>query len=114
LQIADLIDAPPIHQKLYRSGEELVDDSATLEQLGVIAHDELTLRLPEQMPIDNHKNQDHDEASYKAFGGTVLGGTMAAGGKTGSDNQALSVSCPACTYWNAAGVNLCEMCETIL
>lgn len=109
-----MIGAAPIHQKLYRSNEELVDNNATLEQLGVIAHDKLTLRLPEQMPIDDRKNGDQDEASYKAFGGTVLSGIIVADGNIVDDNKMSSVSCPACTYWNDAGANRCEMCETIL
>lgn len=70
-----MIDTLVIHQKLFHRGLELVDNSTTLHDVGIVAHDNLVVQ-PAMVKEDEH-DESSDGATYKAFQGTaLLGGTL--------------------------------------
>lgn len=102
----------PIQQRLYLSNIELRDNLATLEQAGIFAHDTLILRIPNQSQEQCVRNDFDDEASYQAFGGTLLSGSSINNETT--EEMAGGINCPVCTYFNAVDLRRCEVCATVL
>ncbi|KAF8758543.1 Cysteine proteinase [Rhizoctonia solani] len=88
-KIQDAEDIAPFYQQLYLHGVELIDDTRTLLQTGVLRTDCLVLRAIEAMDEDEAINwaltsgdvepktvRSRDEG--RAFGGTLLGNTYVA------------------------------------
>ena len=134
-KIADKIDTVVALQKLFHHGLELVDNAATLHDVGIVAHDNLVVQPA--IAKDEELDIVSDGAAYKAFSGTALGG----GGATKASQAALvsslpmpleqpivipmevdmiapsidasfSVACPACTFVNEPLAEKCEICQT--
>lgn len=126
IQIQTEWEIPTIAQRLYYRGHELADGSATLRALGVLSHDTMDLR-EESEDIDLLGSGSDAEqpaarrAEGRAFGGTLLGYSSASSPPQTPPSQGVvdgpgtaGVSCPACTYDNAADAFSCAMCETVL
>ncbi|ELU44819.1 Patatin domain-containing protein [Rhizoctonia solani AG-1 IA] len=103
-KIQDAEDIAPFYQQLYLHGVELIDDTRTLLQTGVLRTDCLVLRAIEAMDEDEAINwaltsgdvepktvRSRDEG--RAFGGTLLGNTYVAPvGTTPSTEQCISAT----------------------
>ena len=125
-QIQTEWEIPTIAQRLYYRGHELLDGSATLRALGVLSHDTMDLR-EEAEDIDLLGSGSDAEqpaarrAEGRAFGGTLLGYSSASSPPQTPPSQDVAdgpgtagISCPACTFDNAADAFSCAMCETML
>lgn len=122
----------PIQQILCYADHELSDNQATLEQVGILAFATLTLRMPKVVEDGEAQGPDADGDSFKAFCGSLLGGTAGVPSKTqpalkveepcaGAETtipslvqDVIVLICPSCTFSNAPDANKCEMCETLL
>ncbi|ORX35565.1 hypothetical protein BD324DRAFT_652117 [Kockovaella imperatae] len=89
LEICSLYSLSPISQKLLYGSLEL-DSADTVESLGIMADDRLTLHV-----IQEIHDIDDIELPREGFGGTALLGSR---------------SCPSCTFINTPLALQCDMC----
>ncbi|KAI0032221.1 cysteine proteinase [Vararia minispora EC-137] len=129
LQIFSELQIPTICQRLFRAGEELLDNSISLGTLGVLAHDVLELReeSEDQDLLDvtsDGENGRREEG--RGFGGTLLGGDFLPS-ESGTLTSSRSASergssppedsggfkqCGACTLRNPLNAVACSVCDT--
>lgn len=121
LKFQDDFNIPTIAQKIFYHGEELSDNSATVQTLGILSHDFLDLR--EENEDVNIFSDSEDESPKKTrrsegrgFGGTLLGGSLETDHKphqgSDSDHAPTVKPCSACTFENALDVSKCTICDT--
>jgi hypothetical protein len=120
------LDIPTICQRLFYQGHELVDNSASVAALSILANDVLDLREEEEneelLETDTEAPSQRREADAGGFGGTLLAHGWTSESwpdDTMSDRTATSSPapidttkpCPMCTFENASSATACEMCE---
>jgi hypothetical protein len=121
-QLHESLKIPTICQKLFYKGQELLDNTVTVESLGILMNDTLDLR-EEAENEDNLSNSPDGRASKrrkeeKGFGGTLLAASasyasLSADTGTSSEgegHESATKPCPACTYDNPLDNLSCEMC----
>ncbi|EKM55145.1 uncharacterized protein PHACADRAFT_94093 [Phanerochaete carnosa HHB-10118-sp] len=124
IQIQAELEIPTISQCLYYHGNELENSAMTLGSLGVLSNDTMDLR-EESEDIDLlGSGSDAEPTTRKkegrGFGGTLLGYSSSSSPPHTPSQHAdelpsnTTISCPACTYDNAADAFACLMCETML
>lgn len=124
IQITDKTGIVPIQQRLYLHGVELNDNSATLEQTGVLAFDTLVLHSSNENEAAT-EDRNGDGEGYKAFGGSLLVGSMQGQNADStsdlnltpppvSEAEAIHLDCPTCTFSNTPDAERCAMCDTLL
>jgi ubiquitin carboxyl-terminal hydrolase 48 len=116
------LDIPTICQRLFYRDEELLDGTATLGSLGVVANSRFDMRqLKTKNDFDSDDNvpiSKRREAEGKGFGGTVLLGRSSSHASSPTNSrgatplQATEKSCPTCTLTNPIAAFACEVCET--
>jgi ubiquitin carboxyl-terminal hydrolase 48 len=108
---------PTICQRLFLRGDELEDDSATVEYLKIFANDTLDLRVSEEV-VD--LTSDGDEPSRKkkregnGFSGTLLGNAEVPWSSPAHTpyRSELEKQCFTCTFSNPSDVLSCQICDT--
>jgi len=129
LLLQEELDIPTICQRLFYQGQELADNSASVESLSILANDVLDLREEQEneelLETDTEVTYRQREADGGGFGGTLLarGWTSESWPEdTMSDRTATSSPapmdttkpCSMCTFENASSATACEICETPL
>lgn len=111
---------PTICQKLFYKNQELEDNTATAESLGVLMNDVLDLR--EEGEVDGSDDGTWRKRAEKGFRGTLLATTAcqanlscdAGTSSEGEPSHEAVKACPSCTYNNPSDALLCGMCEAQL
>lgn len=125
-----------MYQTLFLNGQELVDGSATVAEIGLLLNDTLDLRQNQETDqmSDIEDIQKPRANEVEGFGGTLLGGFTT--GTEGSDGDELAPSlggsgtngiehppssspvhytgakaCPACTFDNSSQDKNCQICS---
>jgi hypothetical protein len=121
-QIQDELQIPTICQRLFRAGDELLENSVALGALGVLARDVLDLREEREdvdlLDTDDAAPRARDEG--RGFGGTLLGGDFApsdAESRSASERPSSPVEpdlkqCHTCTLLNPHTALSCSVCES--
>ncbi|KAG6867026.1 hypothetical protein C0991_003943 [Blastosporella zonata] len=112
MQVQEELEIPTICQRLFLGDKELDDNMATVESLGIFAHDVLDLsRENEVVDLDSdseEKKRPRDEE--RGFHGTLLGKSTS---PSPDDDAAAGKSCRACTFSNEANALSCIVCDTL-
>jgi hypothetical protein len=108
---------PTICQRLFLRGQELEDNTATVESLQIFANDTVELKESGEV-VDLTSDTDEPSTRKKkkegnGFSGTLLGSADA---WSSSPEQTpyrteLKKECSKCTFSNPSEVSCCEVCE---
>ncbi|KAG9318845.1 hypothetical protein JVU11DRAFT_949 [Chiua virens] len=122
IQLHTSLKIPTICQRLFYKDQELLDNTVTVESLGILMNDTLDLR-EEAENEDNLLNSPDGRASKrrkeeKGFGGTLLAtstsyASLSADTGTSSEGEGHEPAkpCPACTFANPVDSLVCTMCK---
>jgi len=124
IQLHESFKIPTICQRLFYKGQELQDNTVTVESLGILMNDTLDLK-EEAENEDSLSNSQEGRATKrrkeeKGFGGTLLAATasyasLSADTGTSSEGEGheptTAKPCPACTYLNPPDKLFCDICE---
>ncbi|EGO18657.1 hypothetical protein SERLADRAFT_418842 [Serpula lacrymans var. lacrymans S7.9] len=117
IMLYEQLKIPTIYQRLFYRGQELQDNLATVQSLGILIND--ILDLQEELEDDNNLNVSNGEAKRgfaeeKGFGGTLLSGLPTDRSSSSEREQTPLVtdvkSCPSCTFCNDPDAVVCEIC----
>ncbi|KAF8557305.1 cysteine proteinase [Imleria badia] len=122
VQLHESLKIPTICQRLFYKGQELQDNTVTVESLGILMNDTLDLREE----TENEESLSHSpegraskrRKEEKGFGGTLLAASasyasLSADTGTSSEgegHESTTKTCPACTFHNSLDSLLCGMC----
>jgi len=119
IELQAALKIPTICQRLFYKGQELEDNTVTVESLGVLMNDTLELR-EEGEDEDNLATSPDGRArkrpkEEKGFGGTLLATSAAylsadAGTSSEGESHEATKPCPTCTYSNPPENLHCEIC----
>lgn len=120
ITVEGILKIPTICQKLFYKNQELEDNTATAESLGVLMNDVLDLR--EEGEVDGSDDGTWRKRAEKGFRGTLLATTAcqanlscdAGTSSEGEPSHEAVKACPSCTYNNPSDALLCGMCEAQL
>lgn len=107
---------PTICQRLFLRGQELEDNSATVESLQILANETVDLRVAEQM-VDLTSDNDEPQTRKKkkegnGFSGTLLGNADAPWSSSPEQTPyRTEKECPKCTFSNPSEVLSCQVCN---
>ncbi|KAI6132145.1 hypothetical protein EDD16DRAFT_1891250 [Pisolithus croceorrhizus] len=117
IMIQDVLKIPMICQRLFYKNEELEDNTATVESLGILMNDTLDLR-EEGEEGESDGGPRKRRAEEKGFGGTLLATSSFTGlswdAGTSSEGEPLheaTRACPTCTYDNPPENDMCDVCQ---
>jgi hypothetical protein len=109
---------PTICQRLFLRGQELEDNSATVEFLQILANETVDLREAEEAVDLTSDNDEPPKRKKKkegnGFSGTLLGNADApwASSPEQTHQTELEKECSSCTFSNPAEALSCQMCHT--
>ncbi|KAH7929713.1 cysteine proteinase [Leucogyrophana mollusca] len=120
------LNIPTISQRLFYRGQELEDNSVTVESLGILINDVVDLR--EEMEDDGNLTESDTtqpkkrRREEKGFGGTLLGSSqtsVVAERATSSEREQTQPAlegkaCQFCTLCNPTEAQVCQACEHAL
>ncbi|KAF5330471.1 hypothetical protein D9619_005916 [Psilocybe cf. subviscida] len=116
---------PTICQRLFYDGNELDDNSATVQSLQILANDIIDLQeAGESEDIFDSDSETHRSKRRRdeghGFGGTILGNVDSSLSSSpvpmppeSSPPSMDEKPCLSCTFSNAPDALMCEMCETM-
>jgi len=120
-QLHESLGIPTICQRLFYKGQELQDNTVTVESLGILMND--TLDLWEEAENEDNLSNGADERAgkrrkeEKGFGGTLLAASasyasLSADTGTSSEGEGHEPAkpCPACTFNNPLDSLFCNVC----
>jgi len=82
MKIFDLFSVATIHQRLFHGGRELLDNTQTVADLGILAQD--TISLLEVKPLEDDEDGDGRPKKKRRDEGGGFGGTLLSGGPVSS------------------------------
>ncbi|KAG6918120.1 hypothetical protein DXG01_016308 [Tephrocybe rancida] len=111
VMVQEELEIPTICQRLFHNDKELNDNTASVDSIGILAHDVLDLRREnEVVDLDSDLEEEkRPRDEERGFHGTLLGRSTS---PPPNDDTGGEKSCRACTFSNVVDALSCTVCDT--